>query len=533
MLVDDEAIVRRGIREGIDWSQHGVEIVGEEGNGEAALASILKINPDIVITDIRMPRMDGLKLTENLRELMPHVKIVIISGYEDFTYAKQALKMGVKEYISKPISSEEIIAIVTRLRDEIEFERNNQRRIEDSRSLLARNYFFIKSKFIRRLLKDYRLINHPIIEAEKLHITLSGPYFLVFVLSIDDSGEHFKPSIEENKELQVYAISNIAEDTLPEKYQGTVIADDSFSHLICVVNLQHAPGSFMYTICKEIQENVATFLGISISIGVGNSCRTLSELGESYKQAKETLKYKFYSGMKSIQYYDATKKIKSSNEYTFPVSLIEELLTCVDCDDWDRFHIQLKKMFLEFETELVDEYLVKEICSSLLNSIVRKLGIAEFPWEIYYGRNINPYAEIHSLERMTDIYDWLCHLIHEMYQAGEVMKNREYKSIVHHAIRYMERNYHTNITLDSIAAATHVSPNYFSKLFKTETKTNFIDWLNKLRIEKSLPLLKRSDLKIYEVANRVGYSDYKYYSTLFKKITGITPKQYKDGGSVF
>jgi two-component system response regulator YesN len=116
-----------------------------------------------------------------------------------------------------------------------------------------------------------------------------------------------------------------------------------------------------------------------------------------------------------------------------------------------------------------------------------------------------------------------------MQHVSEDLKSRRYKSTISHAIKYMEKYYYTNITLDSISRVTHVSPNYFSKLFKIETGINFIDWLNNLRIEKSLSLLERSDLKIYEVAHQVGYTDYKYYSALFKKSIGVTPRQYRDG----
>lgn len=529
MLVDDEAIVRRGIRESIDWKKYGVLIAGEASNGAAALEKIQETDPDIVITDIRMPLMDGLEFAEKLREVKEHVKIVIISGYEDFTYAKHALKIGVKDYILKPVSNEEVIAAVIKLKKEIESERKDKEKITDSRSLLNKNYFHIKSKFIRNLIHNPNSLSNILAEAEKLHIYLGGPNYLVFVIAIDDSKGHPGQLSMEDEELQKYAISNIAEETLMQNNRGVVISDDTTNQLTGIVNTHSSWVNFMDVICKAIQENVDYFLGISVSIGIGQCCNRFADLGNAYKQAREALKYKFYTETKNIHIYNPKKKFKNSREYAFPATVERELLGFMKESDEEGLHVTVKKLFAEFENGLVDEELVKETCCRLLNTMINELDIMEIPLEVYIGKNINPYSEISKFEVLADIYDWFLNLVLEMYHGMEDNKNKKYKNIILAAIKYMEANYQKNITLTDIANATHVSPNYFSKLFRNETGVNFIDWLNNLRIEKSLELLKRNDLKIYEVSNQVGYADYKYYSALFKKITGITPKQYRDG----
>ena len=529
MLVDDEAIVRRGIKESINWEKYGVVIAGEAQNGVAALEKIPEIKPDIVITDIRMPLMDGLKFAEKLKEINKNIKTVIISGYEDFIYAKKAMETGVKNYILKPVSDEEIIATVIKLKAEIESEQKDQENITDSKELLKKNYFHIKSKFVNNLIRNPGSLSDAKIEAEKMHICLEGPNYLVFVISIEDSGNHFDRLLIEDEELLKYAITNIAEETLFKNNKGVIVSDDITNKLIGIINTRGTQAGFMDVICEKIQENVNQFLGISISIGIGQCCNQLTDLGNAYEQAGVALKYKFYSKTKSTHVYNPKKKFKDSGEYVFPVAIENALLAHIKESDQEGLKITIKKLFDEFENELVDQWVVKEICSRLLNTIMKELSSMEIHLTSYIGKNLNPYNEIRELDTLAKIREHFSNLILEMYQSSEDYKNRKYKNIVLNAIKYMEAHYQRDITLAEISNVTHVSPNYFSKLFKNETGVNFIDWLNNLRIEKSYQLLQQNDLKIYEVANQVGYTDYKYYSALFKKKTGITPKQFRDG----
>lgn len=527
MLVDDEAIVRKGIRESIEWEKYDVSIAGEASNGAAALEMIHEVNPDIVITDIRMPLMDGLEFAGKLKEQKPDVKIIILSGYEDFVYAKRALQLGANDYILKPISDEEIVVAITKLKDEIEAERRGKEKITDSRFLLNKNYFHIKSKFIRNLINNQNSSGSARIEAEKLNIRLNGPNYAAFILAVDGSESYFGQLLVEDQELQKYAISNIAEETLMKNNSGVVVSDDMTNQLIGILNTYNTSSNFMDMVCRKIQENVEQFLGISVSIGIGQCCDSLSDLGNAYSQARKALNYKFYMGKKSIHIYNSKKKFKDSGEYVFPIKEERALLVYIKESNEVGLNEVIKKLFARFEEELVEEELVRETCCRLLNTMIGEMENMEIPMGAYIGKSINPYGEIREFEVLEDIFKWFSNLIHKILLCIE--DNKKYKSIVLNAIRYMENNYQNDITLADIAGAIHVSPNYFSKLFKDETEVNFIDWLNKLRIEKSLELLKRNDLKIYEVANRVGYADYKYYSALFKKITGLTPKQYKDG----
>ena len=529
MLVDDEVIVRRGICESIEWKKYDVCIVGEASNGVAALEMLPEVAPDIVITDIRMPLMDGLEFSKRLKEQKEDVKIIILSGYEDFIYAKRALQLGANDYILKPISNEEIIAAIIKLKEVIAEERRGKEKITDSRFLLNKNYFHIKSKFIRNLINHQNNLSLAKAEARKLNINLNGPNYVVFILAVEGLG---RLSVED-QELQKYAVANIAEETLLKNHFGVVASDDITNELIGILNTKHTSSGFMDMVCRKIQENVEQFLGMTVSVGIGTGCHYLADLEESYRLARCALNYKFYTGKRSLHIYNSRQKFKDFDTYVFPIKEERKLLDCLKESKVEQLNEVMEKLFDGFTEELLEEERVRETCCRLLNTMISEIELMGIPMEAYIGKRINPYGEIQKLEVLSDIYKWFCDLMHQMYRSIEEHKKKKYKSIVLNGIKYMESNYQNDITLADLARAIHVSPNYFSKLFKDETEVNFSDWLNKLRIEKSLELLRRNDLKIYEIANLVGYTDYKYYSAIFKKITGLTPKQYKDGQRMF
>lgn len=523
VLVDDESIVRKGISLSVDWERYGVVIAGEAPNGEEALTKCLECRPDIVITDIRMPQMDGLELAGRLSEVLPKTKVIILSGYEDFAYAKRAIVLGVSEYLLKPVNEDELVTAVEKLQNEIEEERSKK----DSEHLLKQNMMTIRSKFVRQILDSQWKTKKEILEeAEKRKIDIRGKRYAVFLMRMDQEYQWTDKNGDFNRDLYRFAICNIGEEVLAEKVGKGILTfyeNMDFAGILCMEYLERFS---MTDILKEIQKKIWEYLKIEVSVGVGNIYQELTDLGISFREACEALDHKFYTGPFSVQFFsemvrevwgDMPYPSKEEKEAVFALKEMDEL----------GMKEALDKVFKHFRRSRPKEYKVKDDCCRFANILIQ--CAVEEGVDIYgsLGRGVNAYAQIQRLETLEEVQEWMEKLAERLRYGMEKGKTSRYSVQVVHAMKYIKEHYQRDISLSELAEVAGVSPNYLSRLFKEETGINFVDWLNKLRIEKAVQLMENSTMKIYEIAEKVGFSNYKYFSSIFKKITGHTPKQYQ------
>ncbi|MFC5529100.1 response regulator [Cohnella yongneupensis] len=402
LLVDDEPIIRKGIRVSIDWEALGMEIVGEAGNGADALRLAASLKPNIVMTDIRMPSMDGLTLADQLRQQLPDTKIVIVSGYEDFAYARKAISVGVNDYLLKPVGAENLIEVLAGLKETILQAEASKSSRQSQEHVWNENYPTIKSSFINKLLKGGYASDVAILaKADSLRVNLTGPDYAIAAIAIDDFGPMTDRMPESGRQLLKYAIMNISEEIILSKTAGVVVYGEQ-DQLIALISADELTGEFMESLAQEIQVAIRQYIKLSVSIGLGGIRDNLLELAASYAEALDALR---------------TNK-----------------------DD------------------------------------------------------LAP----------------------------------SFRMMVASSIQYIEQHYAEDFSLADIAGTVYVTPNYLSRVFKEETGMNFVHWLNRYRVEKAKLFLCEPGAKTYEVAARVGYGDYKYFSTMFKKHAGCTPKEFKD-----
>jgi two-component system response regulator YesN len=528
MLVDDEPIVRKGIRTSIDWESLNIKFAAEAANGVDGLEKALLIKPDIIITDIRMPVMDGLEFCKKLREELPTAKIVILSGYDHFSYARKALRLGIMDYLLKPVGAEELVQTITRIKKEIERETEKTKKELEMNVVINENLPYLRSKLMNTILKgEAKNIEWFIEKAKKLKISLPGPFYIVMVIAIDDFLLLTENIPQKDKDILKFSVLNIAEEVLNSDFESTLFYSES-DYIIGVVNTPAVSRRSLYDSCRNIQFYIKKFLNLSVTVGIGDRYNSLNYLHRSFNEAQTALRAKVYKGKGSVITIDQVDYNSRKIISIYPSEQEKELIHYLKTMDYSGIVKILDKILVQLADSKVYYEQVKNIFLKLLiisNHVLEEMGInANQVIDI----NQDPFYEIDKYETLEDIEQWIKDYFKKLIQLIRENKNEKYKSVVKVAIEYVNHYYHQNIGVADIAKKIYITPNYFSRVFKEETGETFTEWLNKFRVNKAKKYLKDVGAKTYEVAEKVGYNDYKYFTYVFKKYTGLTPREYRD-----
>ncbi len=528
MIVDDEPIIRKGIKTEIDWESIGIQVIDEAANGRDGLAKALIKKPDIVITDIKMPIMDGIKLSAALKEKLPKTKVVFLSGYSDVDYLRQAIKLNAVDYLLKPVSLQELVNLMVKLKSRIEQETVDYKNQLLSNQLLIRNLPWIRNKCINQFIGGSITEEEFRYQAEKvMHINLTGPTYQMVAFNIDNYYQMVSRG-EKETDLLKYAVSNIASEIL-EKAARVTICDGGDSTLLALLSTEAAVGEVVEC-CKEIQFYIRKYYNISVTIGIGEKVEQLSELKISCLQAKKAVESKISEGNNRIIVMNGDANNKNTGAKLF-LSAKEEKELIEKTELLSKIQMQqvLDDLFRKyFYGQPVDRKTAEQLCMNLILIAVRELQQGQLAPEEVLQQDYYYYDEISKYETLTDLELWIKSIFNKVLYALETQRSSKYKNIVTAGIEYVKNHYKENIMVTDVANYVFVTPNYFSKVFKEETGENFTEWLGKYRIECAKQLMTRQpNMKNYQVAEEVGFSDYKYFTYIFKKHTGYTPNTYK------
>lgn len=525
MIVDDEPLVRKGIWTSIDWDEYGIEIVDEAGNGMDALKKLQNRPVDLVLADIRMPIMSGIDMSRQIKQDYPDISIVLLSGYEDFAYAQAALQIGVQDYLLKPVSAEKLISVITEIRD-MKREQQLHKRNEINRiQILNENLPYIKYKFLNDLLKkelDAAEIGEKL---KPLKIALNGNEYRVFIMEIGGLDSD-KMSAKDNETIK-FAAYNIAEEILLRSFSGFVCYGEFNNRLIAVVSTNKTHS--LLSVCEEIQLSIKRYLKLSVTIGIGTSCKNLLEIHRSYEEADQALKEKVYQGKGKIFLFSKEHSEIGKGEQSFLLTFNEKsIVQHLKLMNGKELHQIVDQHFAEFVSRNLSFDEVKYACVRLVIILIQGMEEMGYSPESVLGAHFIPYVAIERFEVLEDLKTWIKQLVDQIIRSIRDNPQSVYKKKVKEAIEYIEKHYDQPISLGEVAEYVHVTPAYFSKIFKEEMGITFIKWLNQFRIEKAKVLLKETRLKTYEVAERVGFYDYKYFTNMFKKYVGFTPRDYRN-----
>jgi len=519
-LVDDEIDRIRAIKALIPWRYYQIEICGEANNGLTAFQEIKKLQPDIVISDIRMPIMDGLELFKKIKQENMKVKGIILSGYDDFEYAKKAINLNVIEYLLKPCKPEEILEAVLKARNILEQELKSKNILENYRV----GYDESLSQKRRELLKDLTLGKNVNLEDIDCNMQMdcikkkNEKYFMTMIFSIDNKSEITDYTKVEKIKSNIIKLGKkyFVEETLIEYFQNS----EDIIFIMFIEKAYYNSNTLLLNI-----NNLKDEIDISLTVGIGSLVKNIKDINQSYISAIQALEEKFFLGNNRIINLESINTHKDMAGL-YPINEEQDIINCLSTGN------------IEFIIPRVESFYNK-LCGDKLPSkgFLQKVTVS-FCSRIYnfcIDKNINVkdifdselkiFDKLEACETIIELKSYVCSILNNViYKMKEVNKKNV---VITMAVEYIMKSYNKDISLEVVSKELYISAGYLSLLFKQEMKVNFIDFISNYRIEKSKELLKDTSLKSYQVAKLVGFNDEKYFSQLFKKHTGVTPTQYR------
>lgn len=522
MIVDDEILVRVGLKSTIDWRGHGFEIIAEAPNGEAAWEQFQDKLPEVVLTDIKMPKMDGLQLTERIKALRPETKVVILTCHDEFAFARDALKKGADNYVLKSeVEDEELVKLIDGIRLQLDAEAGGARpagrpsRRETGEQLLA------------DLLSGMPMASSEL--AKRLGEAggdISFQSWLPVLMRKDVPDSAVRE--DESDAARIHAgVMNLLGDMFGER-ELFFLSQDGRASVRLVIGLKSASaeaGQEAVLQLRRVMEAIRTYLNLNVSAVVGTPFRALQDCGAMLEACSEASTGLFYAepdealpitDMVSEPGFDVSEYIHVCREW-----LISQLTQ----DSWDDAMGVLSGMDAELRRCRPDPKQLRIALVTMINEIrdEYRTVIGDAYEKTGYANDV--YLILNAV-RLSDVSAVLRRIIGGWH--GIIRQFGQHSNqLVHQAVLFIESNIGRKISLESVAEEISLSKSYMCTLFKRETGENMSAFINRLRVEKAMELLRNRDCKVKEIYDTVGFSDPQYFSRVFKKVTGISVMEYR------
>ena len=528
LLVDDETLIREAISENIQWEEMGFSFMGACENGKQAIEAIEKEQPDLLLTDINMPFVDGMELTKFVYENYPDTKVIIISGFDEFEYAKNAVKYQVLEYILKPITPMEFSETLLRVKKMFDERKENQRDMKKIRSAYVSNLPMVQGRYLHNLLNgtvDYSKLQD---KQEELRLNLDANCYNTALVEGDNLEPFTSQYANVKDELALFAIYNITAELIASENCGIAFQGiDEKTAILFMGDEEEMLKLKIKQILPKIHQAIEEFLQIQVTIAVGKTVPRLEELPDSFAKTKSALEYKFMLGGNQTIEAEEYEEIRNSAKHVDIFEWASQIATTIRTNKIEEIAQRTEQFIEQVKTSYVNKNRSFVYVQNLVLSVINLLELPEELEEEIYGQERNFMKQIYECENLDEIelrlrgtFRYICNLMsnqRDSYGKRQAMM----------ALEYIEKNYaDSTVSLNSVCTALAMSTSYFSSIFKNYTGETFIESLTKKRMEKAKILLEQGNLKTYEIAEAVGYSDAHYFSVAFKKMVGKTPTEY-------
>lgn len=527
-LVEDEYVVREGIKNNVDWKGHGYDFVGEAGDGELAFPMIQKLKPDLVITDIRMPFMDGLELSKLIKKEFPWMEIIILSGFEEFEYAKQGIKIGVAQYLTKPIKGDDLLKEVDVVAAKIEEKKREKLIREKYKREMEEATLREKSDLFTHLVIGDKSISELMELSDKLSIDLTAMYYNIVLLTMSAG----------DKTLAEYSSRLLEIEDSIKKLQN------KYNFILFDRHLEGKALLFKADSVGQIEENengfknecarlMNNYPGIRYFGGIGECVNRVRSIPESFKAANHAFAHRYFTSEIGIFTSDVTS-ITTKKQETFDYQSIDPKQI-----DRNRITNFLKMGSPDEVAFYVEEFLEGIGTESLESSIFRQyigmdcyFSVAAFCESLGYDKSEIKTPDVFEKgdSAGNGLKDYLVSIIEKAVELRESRTSSKYGETVDEVLEYISKNFaDEDLSLNQLASYVNVSPNHLSMIFSQETGNTFIKYLTDFRMNKAKEMLKCTNKRGSEIALEVGYKDPHYFSYIFKKTQGMTPTQFREG----
>jgi two-component system response regulator YesN len=525
-VIDDISTVVEGISRQIRWEAYGIRIAGTASNGEKGIRLIHDTEPHIVLTDIRMPKVDGLEMTRQVMDSHPRTKIIFLSGYTDFEYAQQAVRLGAFDYVVKPFTPQKIIDVVLKAKQAIEEEMEEALRYQEMERKLRESLPYLRQEYFQLLLQFRTTPEQAAKRWDFLNIGLERQRFVVMLAEIDRFAELTAAHPVQEVELIRFTLQNILEESLRRHTKGLVFRDNT-NRFVAIFNPPADPDLGMEAIAEQCRENVEQYSKYTVSLGLGEEVHAIHQISYSYAQALAAISYNFYTGGNSVYSCRNTSPVQQTAPRYSPEKE-KELFYCLRSGNSDKACAIVDELFEETVAAAAPPApeAVKGFCEELIFLINRvfmeKLSgkeMDEIDSHVVHIKTVSA----NKLSELQDDIKKLCRI-----GCGFILMRQaeDANRVVEQVIEHIRRNVSADMTVNDYAKLVYLSGSYFANLFKKVTGMTVVQFVTTERMERAKTMLAEGK-QVQEIAQALGYEDRPHFSELFKKHTGMTPSDFK------
>lgn len=524
LLVDDETDVLEAMKKKIDWEALGFCLAGTAENGQEALEMAEQLHVDVVMTDIKMPYMDGLTLCKKLKENYRNIKVVIYSGFDDFEFAREAVHLEAEEYLLKPISSKDMENVFGKIKKKLDEEFNQHRNVNKLYEYYRKSLPAMQEQFVMGVLEGKitgeRLKNM----MEMYELDLNAPYYVVVNLYAEAA---VKEQSEKTAQLLNFSLRDMAEEYLKEKMS-----------FYCINYLDEVIFIFMLQEDKEI-ENVlyhvdqickmgSRVLDVQVTGAVGQPCNSLDILLSSYQEAKTAMEYRTILGGSQVLYIKDIEPNPQDSvafmEYDF-----QNLVRAVKIGDRKETDEAIQSFMDSLRNGCITPNQYQLICMELSTELMKIGRSYKLRTKQIFGAGEHiPWQELYKHLSVDELESWLREICNNLRHTLRHERSDSTIRLTEQAKAYIGEHYKENdLSAETLCHQLNVSAAYFSTIFKKEVGLSFVAYLTKIRLEHAVELLRTTEDKTYVIAEAVGYTEPNYFSYVFKKQYGISPSKYR------
>lgn len=520
LLADDEEVILKGLKGIIKWEEFNLEIAAYVSNGMEAMEIVQDQQIDILITDIRMPIVDGLQLIRRIREQQLNIKCIVLSGYSEFEYVKEAAKLGIENYILKPVDRNELTSTIINTVNKIENELNKNIIDREGINIIRNN---ILSRWVSGDIEDNELHER----AELLNLDIHYKEFMTAIIKLADppSSENSEPIKDRN--IVSLNINKICSAEIAEGGLGAVFIDLTGNIVLLFAgdNLKSIHSDIMFILTNCI-EKINLLLERDIFVTIGSIEMSYQDVYKSYNIAKRLLEYSLIYGANTIIEYD---EIQSSitnwqKEFQIDFNLLSQFIrnksTPAVLDFIQDVFVKMKNI------EDLNPTYIQNIAIDILFHLINTIKLLNYNTDKVFHGYRDFLSDVYQFTNIDNMKHWM---EETAIKCMNILSEEDGKisPLIRRVLEYINKNYDNEINLSTVAYEFGLNSFYLGQQFKKETSENFTNFLNTIRVERGKELLLSTNMKTADIAKKVGYSNTNYFSTIFKKITGISPSEFK------
>lgn len=507
LVVDDEYFAREGMKRTVDWLSLRCTLCGEAENAIEAIEISKALKPDIIITDINMPGMNGIDMAQSIKVFLPECKFIITTGYDEFEYAKGAIKLSAVDFLLKPVDEKELIEAVIKAREEIK-SLKEEKAITREKLLLdsMRGKYFDRTNMIS-------MLNNHGINFEKIII-------------VNVENDCYRAMMEKGEQEKLYLQSRIMKNIIYKKLPATCyVVECHEDKLAIVIDESFYSKESLEKFLLEIKKEIRIKLAITVTMGVSN-INLIEDIKRAYEESKEALSYKLYLGKDKIIYYDEIIK-EQGQVNSIIIDEQKDINLLIRARDKRKLENKLRQLYFKtFKENKIEEYVIRQISIEIVLGVISLLKEYNIPLSKIFEKEFDIYKQAAKVNTIDEFYNMVYSFILKAMDAMREVNIEAKETGIEKAVEYIKAHYTENISLNDVAKYAYLSESYLSRKMKKVLGVGFSEYITRLRIEKALKLLKDPKAKVIDVALQVGYPDYRYFSHTFKKYTGYSPSEF-------